>query len=299
MPHALAFLPYLKVFEAVARLGSLRAAAEELNLSPSAVSLQLRRLSEVTELTLFRKVGRNVVLTAAGRDVFQATSQALLQLSTVVKGSREQGPLGTGRSLSISVPPALGIAWLSGLIIEHAESHHIVDVTINSAVAEGAVDWNATDLAIVYDNPPFPNRWWTLLSEVRLKTVCSPILFPQLDLQRRDRKLSGITLLHEDDGSEWAKWSEATRVDIKDSYTVRVPSIAHAVASAVQGRGIALASDVLTRGQLNDGRLIQPFATPIRAASAYYVVAIADPADDPFLQGLIGRINEYLRPIAL
>ena len=189
------------------------------------------------------------------------------------------------------------LRWLSNLIVEHAENHHIANVAINSAVTEHEVDWNATDLAIVYDNPPFPNRWWVLLSEVRLKTVCSPILFPRLDMQRRDRKLSGITLLHEDDGSEWAKWSEATRVDIKNSARVRVPSIAHAVASAVQGRGIALASDVLTRGHLNDGRLIQPFATSIRAVSAYYVVAISDPADDPFLQALIGRMSEYLRPI--
>lgn len=298
MPHALAFLPYLKVFEAVARLGSLRAAARELNLSPSAVSLQLRRLGEVTELTLFRKVGRNLVLTAAGRDVFHAASQALLQLSTAVEGSKKQGPLGTGRSLCVSLPPALGIAWLTSLIIEHAESHRIVDVTIDSTVTEDGVYWNATDLAVVYDNPPFPNRWWTLLSDVRLKTVCSPILFPRLDLQRRDRKLSGITLLHEDDGSEWAKWSEATRVDITGSSRVRVPSIAHAVASAVQGRGIALVSDVLTRGHLNDGRLIQPFATAIQAASAYYVVTIADPADDPFLQALIGKMTGYLKPIA-
>ena len=91
MAHSLAFLPYLKVFEAVARLGSLRAAAEELNLSPSAVSLQLRRLGEVTELTLFRKVGRNVVLTPVGRDVHQATSasaRATLDSGQSVEGTR-------------------------------------------------------------------------------------------------------------------------------------------------------------------------------------------------------------------
>ncbi len=87
----------------------------------------------IAELTLFRKVGRNVVLTAVGRDVHQATSQALMQLSAVVKVRRNAGRLG-GRSLSVSLPPALGIAWLSNLIVEHAESHHAADVTINSAV---------------------------------------------------------------------------------------------------------------------------------------------------------------------
>lgn len=297
MPHPLAFLPYLRVFEAVARRGSLRAAATELHLSPSAVSLQLRRLNEVTGLRLFRKAGRNIVLTGAGRDVFRTVSQSLGQLSAAVEASKEHGRAGGRRSLAISLPPALGIAWLSSLIVEFAEVHGIEDVTISGAVTEDAVDWNATDLAVVYDNPPFPNRWWKLLSEVRLKTVCSPILFPRLDLQRRDRKLDGVTLLHEDDGSEWGKWAKAARVDISRSARVRVPSIAHAVASAVQGRGMALASDVLTRTYLNEARLIQPFATTTSAVGTYYIVSLADPSEDPILQAFVNRMKEFLMPM--
>lgn len=294
MVRPLAFLPYLRVFEAVSRLGTLRAAAEELHLSPSAVSLQLRKLNEVTGLVLFERSGRNVALTTAGRDFSQAVSQALGQLSAAVRLSGGPAAEGTVRSLSVSLPTALGVAWVSSAVVEFAESRGIANVVINEAITAEEVDWEHSDIAIVYDNPPFHGRWWQLLSEVRLRTVCSPILFPRLDLQHRDRKLNGVTLFHEDDGQEWSRWAIAARVDLQGSARVRVPSVAHAVASAVQGRGTALVSNVLTRSYLGEGRLIQPFPTAINAARAYYFLCATERADDPLLQAFVGRIIEVL-----
>lgn len=297
MARPLAFLPYLRVFEAVARLGTLRGAADELHLSPSAISLQLRKLSEVTGIVLFERSGRNVALTPAGRDFSQTVSQALGQLAMAARSSAEQATDGHARSLSVSLPTALGIAWLSSAIVEFAESRGIANLNIDEAITADEVDWQRNDIAVVYDNPPFHGRWWQLLSEVRLRTVCSPILFPRLDLQHRDRNLNGMTLLHEDDGQEWNRWAIAARVDLQGSTRVRVPKVAHAIASAVQGRGIALVSNVLTRNYLNEGRLIQPFATAITAARAYYFVSPTERADDPLLQSLIARIVEFLGPM--
>ncbi|CAM5310409.1 Glycine cleavage system transcriptional activator [Mycolicibacterium aubagnense] len=294
MVRPLAFLPYLKAFEAVSRLGTLRGAADELHLSPSAISLQLRKLGDATGIVLFERDGRNVALTEAGRDFSRTVSQALAQLSAAVRNSGRHDIHGATRSLSVSLPTALGVAWLSSAVVEFAESRGISNLTINEAIVADAVDWERSDIAIVYDNPPFPGRSWRLLSEVQLKTVCSPVLFPRLDLQHRERRLNGITLLHEDDGQEWNKWAIAARVDLQGSARVRVPSVAHAVSSAVQGRGIALLSNVLTGSYLNEGRLIQPFSTAINAARAYYFVSAADRADDPLLRAFIARMIEFL-----
>ncbi|CAM5764821.1 transcriptional regulator [Mesorhizobium amorphae] len=294
MVRPLAFLPYLKAFEAVSRLGTLRGAADELHLSPSAISLQLRKLGDATGIVLFERDGRNVALTEAGRDFSRTVSQALAQLSAAVRDSGRHDIHGATRSLSVSLPTALGVAWLSSAVVEFAESRGISNLTINEAIVADAVDWERSDIAIVYDNPPFPGRSWRLLSEVQLKTVCSPVLFPRLDLQHRERRLNGITLLHEDDGQEWNKWAIAARVDLQGSARVRVPSVAHAVSSAVQGRGIALLSNVLTGSYLNEGRLIQPFSTAINAARAYYFVSAADRADDPLLRAFIARMIEFL-----
>ncbi|WP_448953119.1 LysR family transcriptional regulator [Labrys neptuniae] len=294
MARLLVYLQYLPAFEATARLASLRRAAEELNLSPSAISLQLKKLTEATGITLFEKAGRNIALTPAGREFAQAVAVSLGQLDSAARACRSQDAGGAQQSLAVSLPTALGVAWLSAVVVEFAESRAITDLTINEAIGAAEVDWQASDLAIVYDNPPFPGRYWRLLSEVRLRTVCSPILFPRLDLQHRDRKLNGITLLHEDRGEEWARWGVAARVNLRGSGSVRVASVAQAVASAVQGQGLALVSDVLTRNLLREGRLIQPFATSINAASAYYIVCPIERAEEPLLQALMERLAERI-----
>jgi LysR family transcriptional regulator, glycine cleavage system transcriptional activator len=290
------YLQYLPAFEAVARLGSVRKAAEELNLSPSAISLQLKRLTEVTGIPLLEKAGRNIVLTPPGREFSQAVALSLSQLDAAARSSRALSPGGKPASLSISLPTALGIAWLSAAVVEFAESRNIANLRIHEAIRESEVDWETNDIAVVYDNPPFHGKYWRLLSDVRLKTVCSPILFPRLDLQHRDRKLNGITLLHEDQGDEWKKWAVAARVSLQGSARVRVDSVAQAVASAVQGRGIALLSDVLTRNYLAEGRLIQPFSTAINAAAAYYLVCAQERSEEGLLQSLMDQVSEHLRP---
>lgn len=214
---------------------------------------------------------------------------ALGQLESAARFSRRSDLGALPPSLVVSLPTALGVAWLSSTVIAFAESHKIPSLTIHEALAAGDVDWKTTDLAVVYDNPPFPGRHWQLLSEVRLRTVCSPVLFPKLDLQQRSR-LNGVTLIHEDKGEEWTKWALAARISLHGSTHVRVESVAQAIASAVQGHGIALVSNVLTQNLLSQGHLIQPFTTSTNAARGYYILCPPERADDPLLQSLTERI---------
>jgi len=294
MTNRLTFLQYLPAFQAVVRLKSVRGAAQQLHLSPSAVSLQMRKLADATGIKLFMKDGRNVVLTSAGEEFSRSVVVMLGQLESATRVAREwEGA--APKSLAVSVPTALGIAWLSAALIGFAESLGIPDLRLTEAIRAQDVDWDVADVAVVYDNPPFPGLRWRSLGEVRLRTVCSPILFPRLDLQHRDRKLNGITLLHEDDGDEWARWAIAARVSLEGSGRVRVGTVAQAVASAVQGRGVALVSDILTRGYLAEGRLIQPFLTSINAARAYYVLCRDDRSDEPMIQSLIEELVNHGR----
>ncbi len=296
MSRMLPYLQYLPAFEAAARLGSVRQAADELNLSPSAVSLQLKKLGDATGIALFRKSGRNVALTQEGRDFSQAIAISLGQIDTATRASRRTMGGDQPVSLSVSLPTALGIAWLTAAVIGFAEAQGVSRLSIDEAMTATEVDWTRNDIAIVYDNPPFTGKHWQGLSEVRLSAVCAPTLLPRLDLRNRDRKLSAVTLLHEDDGGEWAKWSVAARIGLEGNTHVRVNSVAQAIASAVQGRGVALVSDVLTRNYLNEGRLIQPFATTINAARDYYIVCPVERANEPVLRALTERLIEQMRP---
>jgi len=268
----LAFLPYLRVFDAVCRLGTLRGAAEELHLSPSAVSSQLKKLGDLTGITLFARAGRKVILTLPGQEFYQTVSDALRSLTDSVElaGTREAAP--SNRKLRVSVPPSIGIAWLTAAIIEFATNRSISDLTLTESIDIEGVDWQTNDLAIVYGRPPFPGKRWELLSEVQLCAVCAPTLLDRVDPWSRDRKLAGLALLHEDDGDQWHQWSMAARVKLLDNVHVKIPSAAHAISAAVQGRGMALLSDVVTRSHLARGSLVRPFSTTQGAVRAYYLV---------------------------
>lgn len=295
MTNKLAFLPYLRAFEAVSRLGTLRGAADELHLSPSAISLQLKKLSIITGVQLFARTGRNVTLTETGHEFYQSVSEALGTLADLVRLAVEREGEPKERSLSISLPPSIGIAWLTAAIVEFAISRNMTNLSINQAVNFAEVDWHSNDIAVVYDQPPFPGRRWELLSEVRLCAVCSPTLLGRMDPYSRDRKLHGFALLHEDGGEQWSRWSLAARVKLSDNIRVKVPSAAHAIAAAVQGKGIALLSDVVTQAHLAEGSLVRPFATTLEAANAYFLVWKVESSAAELTTALAEYLQGYLK----
>ncbi|MBE9640882.1 LysR family transcriptional regulator [Salipiger mangrovisoli] len=294
MSRRLTYLQYLPAFEAVARKGSVRAAAEELNLSPGAVSLQIRNLSDTLGVTLFERSGRALRLSRPGRHFATSIAAGLSQIETAERVARETTRSGETVSLRVSVPTGLGVAWLSAALISFAQDRRVQELAINEARTAPDVDWKVNDVAVVYGNPPFPDLHWRLLHDVRLRPVCSPTLFPKLDLQRRDRTLRGVTLLHEDDGAEWDRWAGAARASLEGTQFVKIGSLAQAIAASTQGKGIALASDVLTRGLLTEGRLIQPFNTTIMAAGKYYLVRPAGRAMSDRMSALLGDLQDYL-----
>jgi len=295
--QSLSFLPYLRAFDAVAQHGSIRSASEELNLSPGAVSQQMQRLAEITGLELIEKYGRGIRLTTAGREFAKTVGRSLADLQHGLKSASEVEDKDQPQTLRISIPSSLGLAWLAGAIVEHAEREGRAHVVVQTCARSSDVDWNNTDIAIVYDNPPFDGLWWQLLSEVRLRMVCSPVLFHLLKLPRQDRQLRNVTLLHEDDGHEWARWSAASGIGIDEAGHTYFSSVGLALASALQGHGIALTSDVLAWTDIQQGRLIEPFSTEIPASSAYYIVTPSPDAGDPHVESMVAQFVGFIRDV--
>ena len=292
-PGTFRYLPFLRCFEAVARYGSLRIAAAELGLSPGAVSLQLKKLAQATGLELFVRDGRRIVLTNEGRTFYGVVRHSLVDL--------ERGVFGDGQDcqppsqFSLSVPQSLGMAWLGTTVIELCRSRLITNVKISSNTCATGLDWSDLDIAIVYDQPPFVNLWWSLLREVRLRTVCAPNVIIAMDKPGGRQLLHGQTLLHEDDGQEWLRWSQAAGVSLEGVSNVFLPSIGQAVTCALNGQGLALASDVLVGGNLRTGSLIQPFTIMVPGSQAYYFVSIPSKAKNEFHQEMRSEIIRSLR----
>ena len=292
--HPLSFLPYLRAFDAVAQHGSVRAASEELGLSPGAVSLQLRKLSEVTGLEFWEKSGRGIRLNPAGRAFARTVEQSLTDL----KRGLQDASVGTGepsrQPLRVSVPPSLGSAWMAGAMIETVRRAGPNRLFVRTGMQASEIDWDETDLAVVYDNPPFPGLWWQLLSDVVLQPVCSPTLLPRLERRRHPRRLGAVTLLHEDDGEEWARWAAEANVDIGEASHAYFASVALAQAAAVQGVGIALISNILTWSDVQQGRLIHPFRTRITASFAYYFLCPSEQAKRPAVRSMIDQVTDQV-----
>lgn len=295
MPRPFTYLQYLPAFEAAARLGSIRAAADELNLSPSAISLQLKKLSEAIGMDLFKRNGRNITLTTDGREFSQTTALVLSLLQTASRLANSKS-VGRMKSLAISVPISLGIAGLSGALVAFANRFSLSNFSVNEACAASDIDWHANDIAIVYDSPPFPGKSWWRLSGVTLCPICSPVLVSKLNITRRDRPLDGVSLLHEDQGEEWAKWSAAARVSLHGSPRVKMGSVAQAIACAIEGHGMALVSDALVHRHLTNGLLIQPFSTRVNAAHDYYLLCAPACSEDAVIKSLIETMRDYFAP---
>lgn len=291
-PGAFRYLPYLRCFEAVARCGSLRDAASELGLSPGAVSLQLRKLADATRLDLFARDGRRLILTAEGRRYHVVVRQSLADLDHEVFGDRQT--IVPPSRLSISLPPSLNVAWLGAAVIEFCQSRQIAEVRIISTMDAALLDWTGLDLAVVYDQPPFVSLWWSLIRETRLRTVCALRVMTAIERQRGGRSLRGHTLLHEDDGQEWLRWSQAASISLEGTGNIYLPSIGQAVSCARNGLGLALVSDVLAGDDLRTGDLAQPFPVMIPGSRAYYFLSRPSDAKNTFHRDLRNDIMRRL-----
>ncbi len=278
-------LPYLRAFEAVARLQSVRLAGSELGLSPGAVSLQLKKLATELGAPVFEKDGRGLRLTPAGQSLAEVVARALGEIQNAA-ATATQTPKRKARHLTVAIPPALGAAWLAGALIDFRNQFGVDELRVQQCIHVEDVDWSTADLAVVFDRPPWPGLYWRLLTEVPLRPVCAPNLFQRIMARRREPRLDDFTLLHEDDGSAWRRWCKVAGAKSKSVTHVHFTGVIHAVAAAIEGHGLALVSEAIVWPHLRDGRLIQPFATAMPAPQAYYLACRENRATDPVLTQL-------------
>lgn len=279
--HRHRILPFLRAFEAVSRLGHVRSAAAELHLTPGAVSHQIRMLEQLLGIELFLRERRRLVLTARGQE-FRATVAGMLRdldrgLDALLPARAAERP----RRLTVSTPSGLGHVWLAPRLLDMTEQLGLDACETRIGREMKDIDWRRVDLAVVYDDPPWPGFHWEALPDLRLSPLCSPALAGSLPL-RRPRDLARHRLLHEDDGAEWRRWLSAARTEApaRHAYFNR---LSMAFNAALTGQGVALVSDFLARKYIETGQLLRPFAITIPAAKRYHAVVAESRRDEPLL----------------
>ncbi|WP_448108208.1 LysR substrate-binding domain-containing protein [Pseudomonas azerbaijanoccidentalis] len=262
-----------KVFECVARLGNISAAADELHVTSGAVSQQLKALQVSLGVELLVKQGRQLVLTDSGRVLQKHVASAIREIGGAVSVLRNATVRPDEvKPLTLSIPGAYGLSWLATRLFTFMDENRHIKLNVISEVSYGLVDWRRADVAVTYGTPPGAGFWWRLLHGIRMTPVCSPQL---LRGDRAIRQLSDLAhhrLLHEDDGAQWRRWLTEARCHEREYSSVHFDDFGMVLQGAIDGFGVALSDELVSARDLDDGRLVQPFTLSVPALHNYYCV---------------------------
>ncbi len=276
-PRRLLPLSALRAFEAAARHLSFTRAADELSVTPGAISQHIRQLEDHAGGPLFRRDGRGLELTETGRaalPLLREGFERLLDASALLREPPKR------RQLSVSVAPSFAGKWLMPRMDGFHTEHPDVEVWISADMEVANLTDGAVDVAVRYG----PGGYTDLVSERLLKEtvlpVCSPALMSGKNALKTPADLASQVLLHDlsvdKDPScpDWAMWLKARGVNGVDPRRgPRFNQSSLVIEAAVMGRGVGLAKRTLAQADLEAGRLVAPFADGSTAIDfAYHVV---------------------------
>ena len=265
----------LRAFEAAARHLNFSRAAEELSVTPGAVSQQIQNLEDYIGAALFKRTPKGLLLTDAAqialpalREAFDRLAEAASMLTAAVDGRR----------LTVSVAPSFAAKWLVPRLGLFEEAHPQVDVWVSAGMELVDFATGEVDVAIRYGGGRYPGLEVQRLMQETVLAVASPDLLAANPLNELE-DLAHHILLHDgspdadDSCPDWTMWLAARGVKGVDGQRgPRFNQSSLVIEAAVGGRGIALAKRALAQADLDAGRLVAPFQIADEVDFAYYVV---------------------------
>ncbi|MFE0756758.1 transcriptional regulator GcvA [Inquilinus sp. NPDC058860] len=272
-------LNLFRVFDAAAQHHSFTAAADELCVTQSAVSQQIRQLEEFLEVRLFRRLPRRLELTREGTALAGVVHEALAMLGRAC--DRIADPA-TPTVLCVNAAPALASRWLVPRLKRFMETHPLVKVTLLASNDPVDFDRQDIDVAIRWGSGRWPGVRAEPMGREPIFPVCSPSLLPDGRPLRRAEELSRHTLLQVVHGHSWTAWQEAAGgigVDLAESLYFSDASLM--LEAAAQGQGVGLSSYLLVESELKSGRLVRAFETELTTEDGYYILSSPEYGDKP------------------
>lgn len=270
MARRLPPLNALRTFEAAARHVSFLHAAEELNVTPGAVSRQVKTLEQWIGAPLFRRAHKQVALTPLGRSYLEAISDPLeaIALATDRATRRE-----AARPLAIYCYPTFALRWLVPRWGRFYDAHPEIDVQLTTSLQPVDFSRDDYDAAIrVGDRlDAQPGLAALKLVDVELIPVCSPAVAKTV---RTPADLASATLLHNAPRPfDWERWLAFAGIEgIDASAGPRFDSLNLSIQAAIGGVGVAIAVRALVEDELTEGRLVQPFGPSRLSSRPFYLV---------------------------
>lgn len=256
-------LSSLRAFEAAARHRSAKRAADELSVTATAISHQLRALEDWLGVPLFLRKPRQLELTAAGRQLVGELGNAFDTMALAVGRLRA---VPKRQTVTLSTTPAVASRWLLPHVGLLRASHPELDLHIHVTHEPVALDGHSADLAIRYGS----GRWPGLVAHKLFDNVFVPACSPALRIKRPE-DLARHGLLHFESCNAkrvplgWDGWQKMAKVRGLDAAAGPVFSDeTHTISAALAGQGVALMSRALIADELRQGTLVSPFGPELR-----------------------------------
>ena len=265
------FLPSINAllaFEAVARLGSATQAAQELSLTQSAISRQLKTLEEQLNVPLLDRQGRQLILTDAGASYVLQVRDVLNRLAQASISARTNPMAG---ALNLAILPGFGMHWLAPRLRDFAQAHPEVTVNLSTRLHPFAFQNTAFDAAIHFGKEDWPGVGYLHLMPETVVPVCAPEL---LDAPLEDaRAILSYPLLHLDTRPRgWARWLAALGVTEEPPSGMMFDQFSTMAQAAVHGLGVALLPTFPADPYLRDGQLVLASTQTTQSIGNYYLV---------------------------
>ena len=266
----------LRAFESAGRHLSFSRAADELNVTPGAISQQIRTLEEFLEIKLFKRRNRSIILTEAGQIFLPLLAEGFTSITEavdVVRRSQRDEPL------TISAAPSFTSRWLIPRLCKFQALHPEIDVRIDASTRLVDFIHEDIDVGIRFGTGEFEGLDPIYLFSFDLIAVCSPELMHEGKGISDLSDLRDHTLLHNEDMDagdswpDWAMWLATAGVDgIDASRGIYFKQGEMIINAAIEGQGIALVGNVLAAGEIEAGRLVQLFETRLPVRLSFHLV---------------------------
>jgi LysR family glycine cleavage system transcriptional activator len=257
--HNRVSLKAVQAFEAAARLSSFALAAEELFVTPSAVSHQIKLLEEQFAVQLFHRVHRAVVLTDAGRHYAEEVSAAFARIDVA---TRDLGRTAKSDILTVHATPSFATQWLMPRLARFSALYPDIDVRLNASTAVADLVTEGVDIDIRYGMRRLqpPGTMVLLFPPETIVPLCAPALANGAPPIRTPEDLRHHPLIHSEGcllgWRDWMRQHRKVRLDIARG--LRFDRSFMAISAAVDGLGVCLDSLLLVQRELDTGRLVAP-----------------------------------------
>lgn len=275
-------LNYLRGFQLAGKHLNLVRAAAEMNLTPSALSHQLKRLEAQIGIKLFTRTGRGLAFTKAGKDLHDDVDSGLTQISKAIEraGSREEA----NNTLVVNTLPTFATRWLLPRFASFEKHYARIEIRVSTK----SVNFESDDIdcAIYYGRKGGPGTISEFLRDESLIVVSAPETITAEKPLKAPSDLLRHQLLHarsrldEKNRLEgWDAWFQAAGMpELKGHEGLVLETRNLLIQAAKSGLGIAVVDPLMVQEELKSGQLVQPLKLVAKSSSAYYLVYPASTA---------------------